>query len=219
MSLLASTATLAVLVASPVPAEEEIGSVFEREFRGAEGTRTTGENRELRWGNAVYSEEAVRTEADESTELEFVDGTRLMVGQNSEVVLDSFVYDPSSGTGDAVVTFGKGVFRFVTGDMNKDGYTLNTPSATLAVRGTIFRLFIDAVNNVTLYVVEGAVEIIPCGGKPAVAAAGESALTPANCSGVSVRDGDYTADEFDDDDRRNTDSPERSIDNDNENGF
>src|SRR5690606_29999896 len=214
-ALLAGTAAMCLSAAAPAIAEEEIGFVFEREYRGAEGMRVSGETRDLRWHGPIYSEETVRTESGERTELEFADSTRISVGENSEVVLDSFVYDPAQNSGDAVISFGKGVFRFVTGDMEKDGFTLNTPSATLAIRGTIFVLKIDAVNNVTVYVEEGAVEIFPCGGEPALVQAGEYGLTPANCTGVSVRDGNPI---FDDPGGERRDDNERYSDDSSEGG-
>lgn len=196
----AATAALVLCAAIPAWADEEIGVVYEREFRGAEGTRTNGETRELRWNGPVFSEETVQTGPDAHTELQFIDQTHLSVGSNSQVVLDSFVYDPSQSTGDAVITFGKGVFRFVTGDMNKDAYKLNTPSATLAIRGTIFQLLIDQMNNVIVYVEEGAVEIFPCDDKPGgVVEAGESGFVTATCS-VGVRDGNVLIDHVDDND-------------------
>jgi len=204
----AATAALALCAAIPAwAADEEIGVVYEREFRGAEGTRTNGETRDLRWNEPVYSEETVMTGPDAKTELVFVDQTHLSVGANSQVVLDSFVYDPAQSTGDAVITFGKGVFRFVTGDMNKDAYKLNTPSATLAIRGTIFQLLIDQMNNVIVYVEEGAVEIFPCDDKPGgVVQAGESGFVTATCS-LGVRDGNIINDHVDDND--NPDNNER----------
>jgi hypothetical protein len=213
MAFYAATAALALCAAIPAWADEEIGVVFEREFRGAEGMRTNGETRDLRWNGPVYSEETVMTGPDAQTELEFIDQTHLSVGSNSQVVLDSFVYDPSQSTGDAVITFGKGVFRFVTGDMNKDAYKLNTPSATLAIRGTIFQLLIDQMNNVIVYVEEGAVEIFPCDGKPAgVVTAGESGFVTATCS-LGVRDGNAINDHVDDNDNpdsRESDGPHES---------
>ncbi len=203
----AATAALALCAALPAWAEEEIGVVYEREFRGAEGTRTTGETRDLRWHLPVYSEETVTTGPEARTELEFVDRTHLSVGANSQVVLDSFVYDPSQGTGEAVVTFGKGVFRWVTGDMSKDAYKLNTPSATLAIRGTIFRLKVDQVNNVTLYVEEGIVEMFPCNNEPGgVVNAGETGFVNARCD-MHVRDGNALQDIID-----STDTPGREGD-------
>jgi hypothetical protein len=222
---LAGGAAIALLAATPAAAEPEIGVVFEREYRGAEGTRVSGELRELRWNNAVFTEETVRTEDGESTELEFLDSTRLRVGSNSEVVLDRFVYDPAQGTGDAVITFGKGVFRFVSGDMqNKEGYKLVTPAATLEIRGTIFRLIIDAANNVLLFVEEGVVAMLSCGGETEVIEAGSSGIAYGNCSGVGIRSGDITSDHSAQD-RRDEDStepqgrpgPGESSDNDNNN--
>jgi len=204
LGFLASAAIVAFAAAVPAFADEEIGTVYEREFRGAEGTRTSGETRDLRWSRPVYSEETVRTDANEYTELEFVDGTQLTIGENSEVVLDSFVYDPATGSGDAVISFGKGVFRFVSGDMNKEGFALNTPSATLAIRGTIFRLVIDAVNNVRLYVEEGVVLIYPCNNEEDMVKAGEYALMPGNCGHHWVRNWTPTIDPQDGP-RRDTD--------------
>lgn len=215
IGLCAAAAAIAICAAVPAMADEEIGVVYEREFRGAEGTRTNGETRDLRWHEPVYSEETVMTGPDAHTELQFIDQTHLSVGSNSQVVLDSFVYDPSQSTGDAVITFGKGFFRFVTGDMNKDAYKLNTPSATLAIRGTIFQLLIDQMNNVIVYVEEGAVEIFPCDGKPAgVVEAGESGFVTATCS-LGVRDGNRMTDHIDETD--NPDHPERERDRDSDN--
>ena len=215
IGLFAATAAIAFCAVAPAMADEEIGVVFEREFRGAEGTRTSGETRDLRWNEPVFSEETVMTGPDAHTELQFVDQTHLSVGANSQVVLDSFVYDPSQGTGDAVITFGKGFFRFVTGDMNKDAYQLETPSATLAIRGTIFQLLIDQMNNVIVYVEEGAVEIFPCDDKPGgVVNAGESGFVTATCS-LGVRDGNVINDHVDDNDNpdRQNDGPEHESGN------
>jgi hypothetical protein len=213
----------ALLAATPAAAEPEIGAVFEREYFGAEGTRVSGEQRALRWGNAVFTEETVRTEEGESTELEFLDSTHLRVGSNSEVVLDRFVYDPAQGTGDAVITFGKGVFRFVSGDMqNKEGYKLVTPAATLEIRGTIFRLIVDAANNVLLFVEEGAVLMTSCGGETELIEAGSSGIAYGNCSGVGIRAGDITSDhpaqdQRDDDSGVSKGPPGGQSENDNDN--
>ena len=215
IGLFAATAAIALCAVAPAMADEEIGVVFEREFRGAEGTRTSGETRDLRWNGPVFSEETVTTGPDAHTELQFVDETHLSVGANSQVVLDSFVYDPSQNTGDAVITFGKGVFRWVTGDMNKDAYQLETPSATLAIRGTIFWLKVDERNNVTLYVEEGAVEMIPCNEQPGgVVNAGETGFVNSRCD-MHTRDGNGLQDIIDSHDpsNRDNDGPEHESGN------
>jgi hypothetical protein len=38
--------------------------------------------------------------------IRFADKTQIQLGANSTIVLDKFVYDPSSGTADAAIKFG-----------------------------------------------------------------------------------------------------------------
>jgi len=123
-------------------AEIEIGDVILREYWGAEGALAGGGRERLYFNTDVYADETVETGRGGGTALRFLDGTRLQVGGSSKVVLDEFVYDPSTGDGQAVFNLGKGIFRFVSGNMNKEGYVLRTPTATLTVRGT------DAIINV-----------------------------------------------------------------------
>jgi hypothetical protein len=69
------------------------------------------------------------------TNLRFLDKAKLQVS-NSEVELDSFVYDDDSDTGEMAMTFTKGAFRFITGQMsNMDGFKLLTPTVAIGVRG------------------------------------------------------------------------------------
>jgi hypothetical protein len=51
----------------------------------------------------------------------------------------------ASGTGNAAIKFGTGVFRFITGDIkNKDTVKLTTPTTSLTIRGTKFILAVTA---------------------------------------------------------------------------
>ena len=82
--------------------------------------------------------EIIKTGAASSAQLLFVDQTTLLVGATSEVKLDRFVYDPARGNGQVMMNAGKGVFRFVSGAQNSKSYQINTPVATIGVRGTVF---------------------------------------------------------------------------------
>src|SRR5437868_3003490 len=55
------------------------------------------------------------------------------------MVIDQFVYDPSSGTGKLAASLTRGVFRYVGGRLSKhdDAVTLQTPSATIGIRGGV----------------------------------------------------------------------------------
>src|SRR5262245_37475931 len=117
----------------------EIGAVLQRDYTGALGQRFGGEERELFFDLPVYSNETVTTSTSANTALLFLDETKIQVGENSKIVLDKFIYDPNTQTGEVAINFSKGLFRFVTGNMqNKDGFSLKTPSATLVIRGTVF---------------------------------------------------------------------------------
>jgi hypothetical protein len=52
-------------------------------------------------------------------------------------VLDRFVYDPDTHQGDVAISFAKGAFRCITGEIkNKQNVTLRTPTASMVIRGT-----------------------------------------------------------------------------------
>ena len=68
----------------------------------------------------------------------FLDESALTIGPNSEVVLDEYVYDPEQKTGRLVLNATKGVFRLVGGRISKKTpVVLNTPTATIGIRGGI----------------------------------------------------------------------------------
>lgn len=144
-------------------AEPTIGSVALEETRSATGTRITGEARDLLYQEPVYADERVDTAALGQTNLVFLDDTNLYVGEKSSVVLDRFIYDTASQEGDVAISFTKGAFRFVTGQIrNKDKVTLRTPTASIAIRGTRLLLFVLPDGTSEINVEEGAVDIFVC---------------------------------------------------------
>jgi hypothetical protein len=88
-------------------------------------------------GTDVYLNEVVRTGPSGKAELLFADRTNLTVAPVSTIRLDKFVYDPS-GSGKVVIVVNSGAFRFITGVMPSKNYEINTPVATLGIRGTEF---------------------------------------------------------------------------------
>ncbi|HEX6093809.1 MAG TPA: FecR family protein [Dongiaceae bacterium] len=168
----------------------QIGAVLQRDYTGAVGERLDGEQRELFFDLPVYSNESVVTGNSASTALTFLDETRIQVGENSKIILDKFIYDPNTQTGDAAINFSKGVFRFVTGNMqNKEGFSLKTPSATLVIRGTTFLVYVAGDGTTDISVLEGQVEVKPCGGAAQTAGPGESVTVSGDCSGSRHQQG------------------------------
>ena len=60
----------------------------------------------------------------------------MTVGPNSDMVIDTFVFDPTAGTGKFAANLTRGVFRFVGGKLSKqeNAVTMTTPVATIGIR-------------------------------------------------------------------------------------
>jgi hypothetical protein len=92
--------------------------------------------RVLRLGSEVVYRERIQTTAAGSLQVLLVDKTTLNVGPSSELVIDEYVYDPRTGTGRAVITLGKGIMRFVGGQISHSGNaTVRTPAGVVGIRG------------------------------------------------------------------------------------
>jgi len=92
-------------------------------------------------GTPVNQNDRIRTGPKARLEIRFVDGTVFTVGENASVVIDRYVYNPATSTGQMAVSSASGALRFTTGklhDMRNKKVTVTTPYAALAVRGTDF---------------------------------------------------------------------------------
>jgi hypothetical protein len=110
-----------------------VASATQNDVQGISG----GSQRSLAAGSQIFQDETIRTGAKAMAQLLFLDETSLSVGPQSEVTLDRFVYNPSTGTGDVVLSATRGAFRFITGSQNPTNYQLKTAIATIGVRGTV----------------------------------------------------------------------------------
>ena len=102
------------------------------------GKPPISDKRALLVGTNVFHDELIITEATGQAQMLFLDESALTIGPNSEVVLDEYVYDPEQKTGRLVLNATKGVFRLVGGRISKKTpVVLNTPTATIGIRGGI----------------------------------------------------------------------------------
>ncbi len=100
----------------------------------------------VRSGMEMFLRDEITTGADARLQILLLDETTFTLGPESEVTIDRFVYDPDSGTGELAAEVTKGIMRYVSGSVGKnnpDNVTLETPAATLGIRGTA--LFVAAV--------------------------------------------------------------------------
>jgi len=94
-------------------------------------------------GDTVVRDEVVRTSADSDARIGLVDNTKLALGPNSTLKIDRAVYSHESRYRQIVINLTAGAFRFVTGNSDKKSYRIETPTASVGVRGTILDILIS----------------------------------------------------------------------------
>lgn len=83
--------------------------------------------------------------------IDFEDDTKVRVTENSKLVIDDFVYDPNKkGAGKLALKVAMGTVRYASGNIaheNNKNVAVNTPTATIAVRGTAFTMTVDEIGQ------------------------------------------------------------------------
>ena len=105
-------------------------------------------------GSGVEADDNVRTTAGK-VGITFTDNTRVQINENSKLVIDSFVFDPNAkkSAGKLAMNVALGTVRYTSGKVahnNPDSVKINTPTATIAVRGTDFTATVDEIGRSTI---------------------------------------------------------------------
>ena len=85
--------------------------------------------------NPVYSGDRITTDTIGNAQIKFRDDTKLVVGPNSALVIDAFVFNKDDTARQVSISALKGAFRFISGKSPKDVYRITTPTATIGIRG------------------------------------------------------------------------------------
>jgi hypothetical protein len=145
------TAALCLLLLSTSSSHAAIGKVTEqlntppsiqRDKQTLTGAKGTG----------VEMNDAIKTQQGK-VGITFEDDTRVQVNENSKLVIDDFVYDPKSKAGKLGAKIALGTVRYASGQIAKNSpqnVALNTPTATISVRGTDFTASVDELGQSTI---------------------------------------------------------------------
>lgn len=125
--LAASTAVTTVSHAEP-------GGVVLAVVQQSEADGDTG-RRILMTEAAVFSGDRIITGPIGEAQIEFRDNTKLVVGPNSTMVIDAFVFSDDNTARQISINALRGAFRFISGDSPKDAYSITTPTSTIGIRG------------------------------------------------------------------------------------
>jgi hypothetical protein len=104
-------------------------------------------------GTGVEMADAIKT-AQGKVGITFEDNTKVQVNENSRLVIDDFVYDPKKpAAGKLALNMAQGTVRYASGAIahnNPSKVAINTPTATIAVRGTDFTATVDELGRSTV---------------------------------------------------------------------
>jgi len=126
--------------------------------------------------DVLVTDETLRTGENSAIAVRFVDGSELSVEAASEVVLSDYVFDSQTTASSGVIELNNGLFHYNSNNTADSGITLQTPVATIGIRGTEFLVTV-ADDATVVDIVDGAVEVMPRGGgKPITCEGGQSIL-------------------------------------------
>jgi len=136
---------LALLLTLASPTWAGIGTVSDNKGTACEVERNKKKMSGVK-GAEIESMDTYTTGACVSN-ITFKDDTKVKVTENSRLVIDDFVFDPKkSDAGKLAIKVGMGTVRYASGQIAKNNpqqVNINTPTATVAVRGTDFTMTVD----------------------------------------------------------------------------
>ena len=80
----------------------------------------------------------------------FLDDSQVRLTEHSELIIDEFIYDPDPSKSKMALQFASGTARFITGKLatiDKENILIQTPSATIGIRGTDFTVTVDEIGR------------------------------------------------------------------------
>ena len=128
------TVFISVLIINSTQAQTAIGTAV-----SVDDTVTGNNNRVLQSTSTISANERIKANSSGLGHFKFNDGTKLVVGPGTNIVLDELVYNPGGSTFKKfVLKTGAGATRFISGNSNSSAYEIVTPVGTLGIRGTAF---------------------------------------------------------------------------------
>ncbi|MBU1438614.1 MAG: FecR family protein [Gammaproteobacteria bacterium] len=135
---------LALSVGAPaVSAEEQAGKTIMA--RGTVSATAEQQSRALKRQSPVYRVDLVSTGADSSSQLRMMDGGLLSMQADTELAIRNYQFDQGRSESSVSMELLKGGLRTITGTLPQSGkiYQLDTPVATIGVRGTHYEAILQ----------------------------------------------------------------------------
>jgi len=130
-------------------AADDIGGVYEQSGKPGSITRTTGEELTAQLDTGIQSYDNVETE-NGRLKIKFVDETQISLTEHTLVEITEYVFDPDPSKSKMAMNFVAGTARFATGGLGlvpKENIVIETPTATIGIRGTDFTTTVDELGR------------------------------------------------------------------------
>lgn len=126
---------------------------------GVASAKSTSEERALQRKSDIYAGDVLVTGKNSQVQLRMNDGALIALGAETEFEVKSYRYNEEGKKDEVVLAVIKGGLRTITGQVDKSGYKMTTPAATLGIRGTIFEVHVAADGTTTVILREGGVDV------------------------------------------------------------
>jgi hypothetical protein len=121
-----------------------VGNV--KTLKGEASIIRNGSAVEAKAGADLFQNDSLKTGADGSMSVVFIDDTLISVGPNSELAINEFHFSPADGKMSFVARLLKGTSAYVSGIIGKlspQSVRFETPVANIGIRGTKFAVKLE----------------------------------------------------------------------------
>ena len=142
-------AVLLIAIGNVYAADDSIGGIIEQSGKAGNIFRLSGEELTANLETDIVSFDEVETE-NGRLKIQFVDETQVSLTEHTYMEIDEYVYDPEPSKSKMAMNFVQGTARFATGGLGlvpKENIVIQTPTATIGIRGTDFTTTVDELGR------------------------------------------------------------------------
>src|SRR5688500_14904903 len=130
---------LLILLLGPAAIAEEsvVGSV--KSLSGNATVRRNGLTHQLSPGLPIYESDLIETGLDGQLGITFRDDTRIAIGPGSRLAVSRYAFKPAEKQHGFVIQLLRGTLEYISGltaKLSPNSISIDTPTSTIAVRGT-----------------------------------------------------------------------------------
>jgi hypothetical protein len=160
-----------ILALAPAAAAEEVGTMVEVVGQ-VTGTAPGAAPTSMAAGDPVVLNMRIATGRDSFASLTLDPEGVLQLGANAEITIDQAEIDAATGESQSLISVVIGKIRLVLSSAFRGKAEVDTPTATIGVKGTILAAEVDGRADTTVWVEEGEVEVTSKVGGTVTVAAG-----------------------------------------------